>query len=140
MDSSTQNLSWIDQAISIWTSNEVKLKSGTSLEKIYEFEKLLTIKFPQTFIDLYLKVNGFEDFDWNEHMFSLWSLDRILQEYKESADENYVGFCDFLINSHTIGFCKSDLLIYKSYEQSNPIANNFPDIISMVNSSSDLIY
>ena len=70
-----QLLSWTDQAIFIWTSKGIKLQVGISNDKISDFEKLLGFKFPQDFIDLYSKANGFEDFDWNEHMFSLWSLE-----------------------------------------------------------------
>jgi len=122
-----QLLSWTDQAIFIWTSKGIKLQVGISNDKISDFEKLLGFKFPQDFIDLYSKANGFEDFDWNEHMFSLWSLERILKEYHEDGDTNYIGFCDFLINSHSIGFFKTDTGIFKSYDQTKPIGNTFKE-------------
>ena len=140
MDNPKQILSWTDQAISLWTSKGIKLQNSISVDIIPDFEKLLDFRFPKDFIDLYIKVNGFEDFDWNEHVFSLWSLERILKEYHEEKDTNYIGFCDFLINSHSIGFLKSGIGIYKSYEQTQPIATTFEDAIFLINSNSDLIY
>jgi len=140
MNTPGQILSWTDQAISIWTTNGVKLQDGISSNAISDFEKLLNFKFPQDFIDLYLKANGFEDFDWNEHMFSLWSFDRILKEYQEDNNNNYIGFCDFLINSHSIGFFKTETGIFKNYDQTQAIANTFKEGIELINSNSGLIY
>jgi len=140
MDSPNQILSWTDQAISLWESKSIKLQNGISVDKIADLEKLLDFKFPQDFIGLYSKVNGFEDFEWNEHMFSLWSVDRILKEYHEDGNSNYIGFCDFLINSHSIGFLKSAIDVYKSYDQTQPVAKSFEDLIFLINSNSDLIY
>lgn len=139
MDRSNQTLRWTDQAIATWTSKGIKLQKGVSVDKISDFEKLLGFSFPQDFTDLYKKVNGFEDFDWNEYMFSLWSLDRIMKEYQEE-DTNYIGFCDFLINSHSIGFFKTDIGIYKSYDQTKPIAGNFKEFVLLLNSNDDLLY
>ena len=104
MNTSKHTLSWVDQAIAIWTLSGIKLQSGLSADRINDFEKLLDFTFPRDFVDLYSRVNGCEDFDWTEHMFSLWSLDRITKEYQEDGDTNYIGFCDFLINSYSIGF------------------------------------
>jgi hypothetical protein len=140
MDNSKQTLSWTDQAIDLWISKGIKLQNGISIDKISDFEKLFDFKFPQDFIELYSKANGFEDFDWNEYMFSLWSLDRILKEYQEDGNTNYIGFCDFLINSHSIGFFKTDNGIFKSYDQTQPIGNTFKEVIELINSNSDLIY
>ncbi len=140
MKNSKQILSWTDKAIDIWTSKRIKLQNGISFDKISDFEKHLDFKFPQDFVELYLKTNGFEDFDWNENMFSLWSLDRILKEYQQNDDTNYIRFCDFLINSHSIGFFKTDIGIYKSYDQTKSIADNFQDFILLLCSSDDLLY
>jgi hypothetical protein len=140
MVNSKQISNWTDQAIDIWTSKGIKLQSGISVDKISDFEKLLDFKFPQDFTELYSKANGFEDFDWNENMFSLWSLDRIVKEYQEAGDTNYIGFCDFLINSHSIGFFKTDRGIFKSYDQTQSIGNTFKEVIELINLNSDLIY
>lgn len=140
MDRSNQILSWTDHAISFWKSKAIQLQNGISVDKIADLEKLLDFKFPKDFIALYSKVNGFEDFEWNEHLFSVWSVDRILKEYHEDGNSNYIGFCDFLINSHSIGFLKSAIGVYKSYDQTQPVAKSFEDLIFLINSNSDLIY
>ena len=95
MDNPKQILSWTDQAISIWISKGIKLQNGSSVDKVSDLEKLLDFSFPKDFIDLYLKVDGFEDFDWNEHMFSLWSLDRILKEIKKRETQIILAFATF---------------------------------------------
>jgi hypothetical protein len=140
LNNSKQILSWIDEAISLWRINNVKLQDGVLLIKITEFEKRLGFKFPLDFLELYQKVNGFEDFEWDKNMFSLWSLDRILKEYQEDADNNCVGFCDYLISSHTIGFSKFDNQIYKYYSKPELIASTFKEAIGLLNSNSELLY
>ncbi len=133
-------MDWINQVISDWASDGVILQRGITVSEIFNTEELLGFKFPQDFIDLYLKINGFEEFGWNKNMFSLWSLDKIEQEYNESGDTNYIGFCDFLLNSHSIGFLKAEAGCFKNYNQILPIANTFKEAITLINSNSDLIY
>lgn len=140
MEKSKQTTSWIDQVINTWTTKGIKLQVGISIDKIYEIELLISFKFPQDFIELYSKVNGFQDFEWNENMFSLWSLDRILKENQENGNTNFIGFCDFLINSHSIGFLKSNKGIFKSHNKTTAIGNTFKEVIELINSNSALIY
>jgi hypothetical protein len=73
-------------------------------------------------------------------MFSFWPLEKIIDEYKASDDKSFIGFCDFLINSHSIGFIKDDFAIYKSYERQCPIAATFKEAVLLINKSSDRIY
>jgi hypothetical protein len=140
MESSSDILSWTDRAILVWTNSGIKFQPGVSLNIITSYEAQLDFQFQLDFKELYQKVNGFEDFDWNKHMFSLWSLERILKEYRENNDNNYVGFCDYLINSHSIGFFKSEKGVYKSYSQIEPIADTFREAIELINTNSDLLY
>jgi len=137
---STNKLDWTDLAINAWTISGAKLLPGLSLSKILEFEALLKFKFPQDFVDLYQKANGFEYCDWNEHMFSFWSLDRIVDEYKTDNDNNFVGFCDFLLNSYSIGFAKDTKRIFKYFDRLNPVCHNFKEAVLLINSSSGSIY
>ncbi len=139
-DNFKHSTSWADQSIAIWTTGGIKLNDGIPLDKIAKFENHLDYTFPKDFLHLYQKVNGFKEFDWNENMFSLWSLERILKEYQKGGDSNYIGFCDYLINSHTIGFSKSDNRIYKYYNKPQPIANTFQETITLLNSNADLLY
>jgi hypothetical protein len=140
MESSSEILGWTGQAILTWTNSGIKLQQGLSLNTIMDFEEQLNFQFPQDFKELYQKVNGFEDFEWNKQMFSLWSLNRILKEYQEDDDDNYVGLCDYLISSHSIGFFKTEEGVFKSYDQTNPIAKTFKESIDLINSNLDLLY
>lgn len=135
-----QILSWKDQAIIHWTGKGIKLKKGISIDKLRDAEKSLDFVLPQDFVELYSEVNGFEDFDWNEHMFSLWSIERILKEYQEADNNNCVGFCDFLIHSHSFGFYKGDGRIYKYYNKPEVIADSFQDFILLLNRNDDCLY
>lgn len=139
MDNS-RSLYWIDETISLWKSDNVRIQVGISADQISFYEKQLDFGFPSDFIDLYLRVNGFEDFEWEKNMFSLWSLDRILTEYHERNDPDFIGFCDFLVNSHCIGFWKEQKGIFKSYDRARPIAASFAETIGLINANSELIY
>ena len=139
MDSS-RSLYWIDETISLWKSDNVRIQAGISAEQISFYEKQLAFEFPSDFIDMYLRVNGFEDFEWEKNMFSLWSLDRILTEYHEGNTPDFIGFCDFLVNSHCIGFWKAKKGIFKSYDNAQPIASSFAEAIGLINANSELIY
>jgi len=140
MKDSTHKIGWIDQAIYAWTQSGTRLQPGLSTIEISEFEAFLNFKFPQDFIDLYQRVNGFKDLDWNEHMFSFWPLDKIIDEYKADNDNTYVGFCDFLLNSYSIGFSKDSKRIFKQFDRFNPICNTFEDAVLLINTSSGNIY
>lgn len=135
-----QGLSWTDQAIYEWAQSGTKIQTGASPDKILETEIQIDFKFPPDFKDLYNRVNGFEDLDWNEHMFSFWSLDRIVDEYKAGDDADFIGFCDFLINSYSIGFSKTNKKIFKHFDSVNPICDSFQEVVLLINSGSGNIY
>ena len=131
---------WTDSVIEDWKASNTKMHPGLSLSDILSAEPILQFKFPTDFIELYQKVNGFRDLDWNKHMFSFWPIERIITEYRTDGDENYIGFCDFLIHSYSIGFLKEDFAIYKSFDRQQPIAATFREAVIMINESSDSIY
>jgi hypothetical protein len=131
---------WTDQTIEHWKSKNIKLKAGTTPEKIKDIESVLAFQFPADFTELYLKVNGFVDGDSDENMFTLWPIERIWEEFHAHGDSDYIAFCDYLINSHTIGYDKSDGLIYKDYHMIEPIANNFQEFILLLNGNDDRLY
>lgn len=136
---------WINEAISKWNMTKTRLNHGASIADIEKAENILSFKFPDDFKKLYLIVNGFQHLDWQEHMFYFWPIERIIEEYTGSSDENFVGFCDFLLASHFIGFKKNQNGIFKLYSsmrnaEDNQIAKTFQEAVGMINSSSDLIY
>lgn len=135
-----QIYSWADKVISYWKSKGIKLQNGISLTTISESENIIGFRFPMAFIKLYKKVNGFEDWSWNEYMFSVWPLEKIVEEYHESNDKNFISFCDYLINSHCIGFLKEHNGVFKDYNQTKPISSTFQEVIELINTDSKLIY
>ena len=131
---------WTDSIIERWITQKIKLNKGSTLDELHEAEKSLDFTFPNEFRQLYLKVNGFFDWDMNMNMISLWPLDRIIQEHKGNNDKNFIGFCDYLINSHEVGFYKTKNGIFKSYDEFNPIVMGFKEVLELINSDSTLIY
>ena len=130
---------WIDNIIKEWTNNSIKFQDGASLELILNTEQIIDFIFPEQVREFYLRVNGFSDWEYNENLFSIWSLERILKEYSENDDKMFVGFSDFLINSYWIGFIKGQDGIFKSYNEEK-IAASFKEAVEMINNNSDLIY
>jgi hypothetical protein len=137
--------SWADKVVLKWQCEGVKVSAAASINTIESAETTLGFKFPEDFKLLYLKINGFRDLDWQEHMFYFWPLERILEEYDDSTDKNFVGFCDFLLASLYIGFRTDRPGIFKMYSickssEEEKIADSFEQIVGMINSSDDLIY
>ncbi len=136
---------WVDKVVAKWESEGVKINAPASIEAIESVELAVGFKFPEDFKAFYLQINGFRDLDWQEHMFYFWPLERILEEYNDSTDENFVGFCDFLLASSYIGFGKDRPGIFKLYsiskvKEGEQIADTFEEIVTMINSSDQLIY
>jgi hypothetical protein len=138
------NDTWIDEVIAYWKDCGVELGQGVSAERIRQTENLLGFQLPGSFRQLYYKVNGFKDWGMNENMFSLWPLEKIEEEYRYYRFENFFGFCDYLVNSHWIGFVRDKNGIYKQYDLANDIpvkiADTFRDAVFMINLNSGDIY
>ena len=140
MHDSKEIIPWIQEAISAWTLDRVKMQPGATPAMIVEAEEKLDFKFPGDFISLYSHVNGFANMDANRHMVSMWSLDRIVEEYKADDNKEFIGFCDFLINSYAIGFLRSTKGIFKSYDALPPAADTFKEAIASILTGSDNLY
>jgi len=144
MNDTTNDMnSWLDRVIREWSTKNINLNKGASVEAIRSTETLIDYTFPPAFKALYGKVNGFFRWEWNENMIGIWELNRIEEEY--GRYQNFVGFGDFLINSHVYGFCKEQSGIFKHYdfaEERVPekIAETFEEAIIHINENSDLLY
>jgi len=135
---------WVQKVISKWLAEKVNINVGASRSEIESLENILHFEFPNDFKDFYLMINGFKSFDMEEHMFTFWPLETIIEEYNTSEDKDFIGFSDYLIASHAIGFKKSKKGIYKCYQSLQndltPIAETFEEVVAMINSDSPLIY
>ena len=128
---------WVEATKKEWLSMLINLQPGVSRETIATVEAAVGFPFPEAMRMLYQAVNGFKDCAWTQGMISLWPMERILEEYKTNGDSNFVGFCDFLISSHMVGFYKDRPGVYKSYDEFNPIADTFEQAIELINLNSD---
>ncbi len=135
---------WIETVFKKWNSEGVKINEGASIELIKAVEEKLNFIFPDDFKAFYQKINGFKDLDWQEHMFCFWSLERIVEEFEEPDDEDFIGFCDFFTSSSYFGYKKNCKGIFKRYSmhqvEATPFAQTFEEVVGLINSSNDLIY
>ena len=117
------------------------MNPGASPDLISDVEAGIGFTFPAGFRELYTGVNGFADYDWRENMFSIWPLERILEEYISCNDSSFIGFSDFLIHSHAIGFVKTQPGVFKKYggEENFFSATSFLDGAKLKNPKSGLI-
>jgi len=84
---------WTDKIIAIWTIDKIKLSPPATIDKINATEESLIFQFPSDFKELYLKLDGFVDWDWTKNMFSIWPLERIVEEYNREPDKTFIVFC-----------------------------------------------
>lgn len=131
---------WTEELLNFWNNKGVALNQGATYEDLSKVEKELEFEFPADFKALYLKVNGFKDRDWLPNMFSIWSLERIVEEYKGDRKKEFVCFADYLISSHEIGFSKNRKGIFTIHETPSHIANTFEEVIILINSNAEEVY
>ncbi|MES2278947.1 MAG: SMI1/KNR4 family protein [Bacteroidota bacterium] len=133
--------SWISEALAQWNSSGTKMNPPASIEEIERVEATLNFKFPEDFKQLYLVVNGFPDYHWQEYMFCFWPLEMIVEEFERFPKQRFIPVCDFLLASHEIGFVRNESGIYKyDYSQGNKIAETYQQVVAMINSNADDIY
>ena len=135
---------WVQIVIEKWRSEGVKLNSPATIANIEKTESAIGFKFPDDFKELYLKMDGFEGLDWQEHMCTFWPLKMIIEEFDE-LEYNFVGFSDYFLKINAIGFKKDEPGIFKYYpsiENNQPelITQSFREVVHMINSIHDLIY
>ena len=145
MDTSFDIESWIESILTYWRNKKIELEDGASEFQIKEAEQILGLQLPSTFKGLYEKANGFRGNDWNEHMVSIWPIERIIEAHSHKRYANFVGFSDYFINSHVFGFLKDRSGIYKFYDlpgiqHPEKIADTFVEAIDLINANSKLLY
>jgi len=129
-----------NELIQSWKGTDLKLNEAAPIELIIDTQQKLDFTFPNDFINFYKQVNGFNDWDVIGEMFSIWPLERIADEYGKSNDKDFIPFCDYLINSHWIGYFKSKEGVFKDYDAFNPISKSFDETIRLICANSELLY
>lgn len=136
-----------------WISEDIKLNAPATAAQIAEVERQAGYLFPLDFKLLYQTVDGFCDGNCLPNMFSLWPLQRILEEYQQQLIRSkssstyqqewslrFIGFADYLFNAHQLGFFKGKAGIFKSYDEFNPIADTFLDALLLINKDAEAVY
>ena len=124
----------IDEIIDIWRNTGIKLNAPATIDVLKKVQENINFQFPDDFINFYLRINGFKDWDMTNEMFSIWTLERIEEEVLKSDNTNFIPFCDYLINSYRYGFHKDKLGIYKEYysDMTYKMTDTFEEIIKLI--------
>jgi hypothetical protein len=72
------------KVIENWRNENTSLKAGATEDEFLAFEKRFALALPPDFRFFYSLVNGMADCDMDNHLFSLWPLDRIATELERS--------------------------------------------------------
>ncbi|MEZ4852376.1 MAG: SMI1/KNR4 family protein [Bacteroidia bacterium] len=131
-----------EKVLEYFRSQGLKLGSGVSEEYIEAVEKIIGFKFPDDYKAYHKLSNGFLECGMDSNCFSIWPFDRLIEEYNylPNADKDFIPISDYLINSHWIGYQKNKNGIYKDYEKTNPIAENFEEFLELLLIDSDKLY
>lgn len=131
---------WINDAILTWQKEGIPLHMGVWETYITEIEEWLDFSFPPDFYEFYKAVNGFAKNESNKELFCLWSLETIWEEYSGSKDAEFIGFCDYMINSWQYGYLKNQSGIYINALSFEKVADSFKEFIELLNADSERLY
>ena len=126
----------IEQIINRWRAEGIQLQTGAADERIAILERLTSFTFSSSFKKFYGLVDGFANNDWTSGMFYIWPLENISKEWTISWDKEFIPFCDYLINSHQIGFSKVKPGLFKRYgidaEPEEPVCLEFYEVLNLI--------
>jgi hypothetical protein len=131
---------WAVEVLRDWKARGIETNPPSTILSITEVEEKVSFKFSGDFRELYSVVNGFKNHYWLPNMFSIWPLERIVEEFEQRQHKNFVGFADYLINSHAIGFYKDRKGIYKDVDTNLLISETFKNCIELINTDSEKIF
>jgi hypothetical protein len=128
------NPQFLSEVISLWQKEGIQLNAGLTSQQIEVLEQSLSLPFKPDFKEYLKTANGFEDFDWDNAMFSFWSADRILEELGNCHPEELVCFADHCINLCSFGHHREKEGIYIHYQHTEGlflVANSFTEFIRL---------
>lgn len=131
---------WINDAILTWQKEGIKLRPGAMPFYLTELEQWMGFSFPPDFYEFYKTVNAFEKHESNSELFCLWSLETIWEEYSGRKDTEFIGFCDYMINSWQYGYRKNQPGIYRNAIGFKKVADSFKEFIELLNADSEVLY
>jgi len=131
-----------ENVIKYFKQSGISLADGRSQNEIDQLEKELNFQFPKDYHELHLKCNGFLDWDMNENNISIWTFNRISEEYQNERkqDLDFIPISDYLINSHWFGYIREKEGIYKDFDRTDPIAKDFLGFLDLILTDSNELY
>jgi hypothetical protein len=129
----------LDVILKAWNDPEILLNAPANDFQVASIESQLGFSFPASIKLFWLAADGFRDNQLAENMIQLWSLERVMYEYQNRTDKNFIGFADFLINSTAYGFFRNKNGIFRDCDSHLPLCQSFEDWVKMVgNDAADL--
>jgi len=95
----------LHDSIRLWIDSGIRMLPGRRETEICTVLRGLRRPYCADVIRLYELTGGMFDHEYGQGVFSLWSLER-LQEENRNSKSNLLLFGDFLISSHYFGFSK----------------------------------
>lgn len=95
----------IERLVEQWRYGNVKVLPPASSSELLALENALAAPLPTDVAAFYKLMNGMEDFEYDAHQISLWSIPKILTEGERRSGTDAIGpfndlaIADFLINS-----------------------------------------
>jgi hypothetical protein len=129
---STNSQPLLSEVISFWQKEGVRVNAGLTGLQIEALEQSLSVLFKPDFKEYLSAVNGFEDFDSDNALFSFWSADRMREELGTYHPEELVCFADHCINLCSFGYHREKEGIYIHYQHMEGlslVANSFTEFI-----------
>ena len=89
-----------------WLSDRIILAVPPSDEELKERFRNLGVEPTDEIRTVFSTLTGFVDDDMDSECFTFWTLDRIAREHSQfrSAENSFIHFADFLIDSHSYCF------------------------------------
>jgi hypothetical protein len=135
---------WLHNLLLKWRLEGVRLNPPASVAEIEDVETILNFKFPQDFKEFYLQANGFDEWDMLDNSYiSLWPLYRIIDEFNERGEPEFVGICDWLMRCYTIGFHRHKAGFFKLHnklDDASCVDITFAELLGAIDRDDYLIY
>ena len=95
----------IEKAVNKWRDAGIKLLPPADESAILEAFRRIDRPLTRDILKLFRTTAGFDQYDSDSHLWSLWPLSRIVEEHETIKYERpYTLFADFMINSYLYCF------------------------------------
>ena len=130
----------LDVILKVWNDPEIVLNGAANAEQVATVESQLGFTFPASLKSFWFAADGFKDDQLAQNLIQLWSLDRVLYEYQNRTDKEFIGFADFLLNITAYGFFRNENGIFKDGDPNLPLCQSFEEWIRMVDRDAAELY